>query len=87
MLSVSPATLCLVEVGRSPTPGFSVHAYKNHLDMVLQLVNTGCIGDRCWGDDAHLAALEQIETKIAEVREKIKESAEREDNREGEDGQ
>lgn len=71
MMSHSPSTICLVESKQTPSPGFTVECYRDRLAMVLELLSRGGIGDGCGGSDAHLSALDSIQTRVCEVRESI----------------
>lgn len=53
--------------------GLMVETYASRLGAILELMNSGSIGDGIYGSEAHLIALCKIEARLAEVVGKINE--------------
>lgn len=68
MLSTSPATITLVQAEDSK---MTASMYKDRLDVVLSLLNTGGLGRGqvvpYWGSEAHLQALAEVQRRCTEI--------------------
>lgn len=51
--------------------GLEVETYPTRLDAILELMNSGSIGDGCYGSEAHKIALCKIEARLQEVSKRI----------------
>lgn len=62
-----------VAVVENSGSGMKIETYFSLLEMVKEVMNHGGIGGgECYGDEKHLAALVEIESHLAEVRQAIK---------------
>ena len=61
----------------APGRGLQIGTYKSKLDLIIELLGSGSIGKSYYGSPEHLAALDQIEQRLAVVRRDIAAEAER----------